>query len=235
MTLAKRTRILYLLLSICSLICLICIGFSSWTIVSEVTKTAGGSLIASPVVDHSEYITCQSVQCFDFNEDGFTGNNATEDGNFGYIIVEYSLDASACSNIANTNGDIDITLYLRGVDWTGKSLVFYRTGAETAVLKITNALIQLPNSGVWEDYIGYSSYNGDYLTTKFTSSISDIEKDSTFSVQYSVTYVGSTTDDYKKLYELLVELKDGQPVINETTGKETTAQFYCHGRVEKAS
>ena len=252
MTLAKRTRILYLLLSICSLICLICIGFSSWTIVSEVTKTAGGSLIASPVVDHSEYFESTQITCFEFSEESFSGSNS----GLGYVTAEYKLNVTACEKLAGSDGSITITFYLRVIDANGSELVF-NTNDDASnpnmAMKLSAVEINELNMGEWRPTSIQYSDDNKYCLISTTLLIADIITADTISIRYSISYVdvdysnmtaeektiydSSSTDSekeeairkisYTRLYNLLVQ--------NPDTDDETTAQFYCHGRVEKAS
>lgn len=104
----RKVRCLYFLMSLFSLISLICIGFSSWTISGTGAEVMGtGGITASPVYDVDEYATCTSVECFEYHSSGFLQNSI--DSKYGYVTASYTLSKT---DEMKSKG-IKLSVYLR--------------------------------------------------------------------------------------------------------------------------
>ena len=204
----KRIRFHYYFLSIVSLISLICIGFSSWSLVQDVLSTgATGTLSASPIYSVDDYLTFDGeMECFEFNEDGFVANS--EQAESGSITVYYKLNVAQCKADFGTNATINLSFYLRGVSVSGTALTF----TNQSPLAFSTAT----GSGIT---IGSSSATGNYVCANSAISLSTLNADLAFSVTYTFT---NGTANFSNLYSLLIN------------SNSEMANFYAHARIEKA-
>ena len=105
----RKVRCLYFLMSLFSLISLICIGFSSWTISGTGAEVMGtGGITASPVYDVDEYaFTSADMQTFQFNETKFLSSGFDT---FDYVTVTYTVNFKKAADDGKK-----VVIYFRGV------------------------------------------------------------------------------------------------------------------------
>ncbi|MBR4419515.1 MAG: hypothetical protein IKT32_01410, partial [Clostridia bacterium] len=224
----RKTRIVYFVLSLFCVISLTCIGFSSWTIAGSGALAISGGMTASPVVDFNDYLEITSIECFEFDKNGFVD---TAYYNMGYIRVTYRLKTQKCYEDFGSKGkNMPVTFYLRGTTADGTaSLGFITTDdAVTAGKLQIDAYTQsvaglgftcevsgtnfLATGNITPSMYSYQDGNGQTV----------VDEEFDLVVTYGVYFEG---DFLQTLYPLLVDVTT---LENETP---TVAQFYCHARV----
>ena len=124
----KRIRFHYYFLSIVSLISLICIGFSSWSLVQGLPTSATGTLTASPVYSVEDYVTFDTtkgtngIECFEYDQNGFVVDRVNT--NIASLTVYYILDVANAKKDYGNTATLNLSLYLRGVSATGATIAF---------------------------------------------------------------------------------------------------------------
>ena len=213
----KRIRFHYYFLSIVSLISLICIGFSSWTLVQGLPTTATGTLTASPIYSVDDYITFDTtkgtngIECLQYNKGSFILNSAVSEN--GKVIVYYNIDVDACKADFGESAKLKLSLYLRGANTSGTTIDFSKnTGA-----------LYVPSCS----YSGITTANWDYEVTTTNVVIDLIIDVSSLSgtVSFSAIYnFVNGSGNFMDAYNLLGDAENGG----------ATAVFYAHARIEKA-
>ena len=243
----RKVRCLYFLMSLFSLISLICIGFSSWTISGTGAEVMGtGGITASPVYDVDEYATCKSIDCFTFNDKQFLnspiGLNYVDEIAITYDPVDLSKLPTGKKLSVYFRGD--------GFDSAGdkKTLIFndYQTATQLMIAGYTitygdaatpSVKVVFSNSGISSlTYFENNNFTSESSTNYFQNSGAtfkltlDSVPDSTSKIVIKlITYVyedGFTTN----VYPLLAHDVNENGTIDENAGEIAT--FYSHARIE---
>ena len=211
----KRIRFHYYFLSIVSLISLICIGFSSWSLVQGLPTSATGTLTASPVYSVEDYVTFDTtkgtngIECFEYDQNGFVVDGVNT--NIASLTVYYILDVANAKKDYGNTATLNLSLYLRGVSATGATIAFNFGSPLT--------LSESSCEGVTKS--GSHSATTTNAVVNATVNLSGLSGKHAFSVTY--TFINETYNN-ETLFNLLTNMSTYQPA----------AVFYAHARIEKA-
>ena len=73
-----RRKYIVLCMYFLTCICIVSVGFSSWTIVQNANIKAFGSFASSEIISHSDYIEFESMQGFKYCSAGFLNNDLSK-------------------------------------------------------------------------------------------------------------------------------------------------------------
>lgn len=224
----RKVRCLYFLMSLFSLISLICIGFSSWTISGTGAEVMGtGGITASPVEDVDDYATCTNVTCFEFYSEGFLA-----DGKLcarPQVTISYNLKFD---NVTTANLELDI--YFRGVDINGNFVSFENAGGAISkihfVPNMAYSTFTFTKAGTSVDINAEKSFEiiGNYFVMHLTVPVPQDKEALTFSIKYEFDYSGT----YADVYKYLISTDDNDNVLYDDEGNpQKLAKFYSHARL----
>lgn len=99
-------KYIYIFMQLFTSICLISVGFASWTFVCGDSITASGNIVAQDVHTDDNYIKLESTEVFRYYDTGFV--SGTEDSvtitDTGTLVFNYKIDLYNCEQaITSTN------------------------------------------------------------------------------------------------------------------------------------
>lgn len=182
-----KKKYVYIFMQLFTSICLVSVGFASWTFVSGDSITATGNIYAEDVYEATNYIELTNQSKLRYYKTGFVTSENTVSKK-GSISVEYTLDIINCKNIypIENYNTLKVVLYLDSNLYN----IFEDTTVSFDIVDGEEKVLDSNNSLIVND-------NKHCLEFKITDVLSE---DYTY-VEYSfiVTYY-FTVDDYS-IYE----------------------------------
>ncbi len=243
----RKVRCLYFLMSLFSLISLICIGFSSWTISGTGAEVMGtGGITASPVYDVDEYATCTSVECFTFNTNGFLN---TSYGTIAPVKVTYTV-----TKLPPTGKSIVLYFRMTGFNGTDNqtpvalnnhnaSITPLALGGYILTIDASNvkhvAYENTPLTMIWADFIDGAQLPEDDFDSsgayhKIVLDSEGLTEGATVEIEYYFYCYTSDPNDTtyfeNNTYPILARDVNENGTIDENAGEIAT--FYSHARIE---
>ena len=106
----KKKYIIFLM-QILTSICMVSVGFASWTFVSGDSITASGNIKAEDVISNNEYIKLTNQTTLKYYKSGFV----TEENKIsltGSIDVEYTINLTYCNSLYSDFDSLKVIMYL---------------------------------------------------------------------------------------------------------------------------
>lgn len=180
-------KYIYIFMQLFTSICLISVGFASWTFVSGDSITATGNIVAQDVHSTTEYVELTNQTSLKYYKSGFVTSNNTI-SKTGFMSVEYTLHITNCKTLypATDFNSLKILLYLDAIDYNifnDTTVTFEILNAESQIINSNNSLIVNESKHCLEFYLI------NILTDQFT------DTEYSFIVNYYFTV--ATYDNYE--------------------------------------
>lgn len=197
-------KYVYIFMQLFTSICLISVGFASWTFVSGDSITATGNIVAQDVHSTTDYVELTNQTKLKYYKSGFVASDNTI-SKTGFMSVEYTLNIANCKTLYPSTdfNTLKVLLYLDAIDYnifSDTTITFEIFNAELQEITSNNSLIVNESKHCLEFYLI------NILTDQFT--------DASYSFTVNYYFTVDTYENYENnIYPNIAKLNFGSSAL----------------------
>ena len=202
-----KRKYIYILMQLFTSICVVSVGFASWTFVSGDSIIASGSIKAEDIHSNDKYVELVSCDIFRYYDTGFLTGTGQYDSegkeyqqitNQGKISYIYTIDLYDLKSSLDDQTSLKISFTLSHTDITNYTLI--DDYASLSYLKLNDVVLSSPKVTSYKDNNTYTVVLDIYNEVSTYSGNADDESTRYLTLSFEYLFDTSSVDFYSEIY-----------------------------------